>query len=133
MVLLYIFLLLWQRREAGKGDMEEERKSRSIKLNHSIDSLKDCTAQILAQAAALAKASVVCMRGDLLGSGGVSTMRTSGGDGDGVCLPSSCRLEGVLCLSWPHQPWFLCLSPSCIGFLVLVSKLDYWSSLRTVV
>eukprot|EP00904_Undaria_pinnatifida_P001526 jgi/Undpi1/11374/HiC_scaffold_30.g13671.m1 len=47
------------RREAGKGgDMEEERRSRSTKLKTSIDNLKDCTAQILAQAAALAKASM---------------------------------------------------------------------------
>lgn len=43
------------RREAGRGDMDDEVKSRSLKLNASIDNLKDCTAQILAQVAALAK------------------------------------------------------------------------------
>ncbi|CAN0405632.1 unnamed protein product, partial [Hapterophycus canaliculatus] len=42
------------RREAGKGDIEEELK-KSSKLNSSIESLKDCTTQILAQVAALAK------------------------------------------------------------------------------
>lgn len=35
--------------------MDDEVKSRSLKLNVSIDYLKDCTAQILAQVAALAK------------------------------------------------------------------------------
>lgn len=35
--------------------MDDEVKSRSVKLNVSIDHLKDCTAQILAQVAALAK------------------------------------------------------------------------------
>ncbi|CAM9195217.1 unnamed protein product [Ectocarpus sp. 6 AP-2014] len=44
------------RRESGKGgDMEEEVKARSTKLNASIDNLKDCTTQILAQVAALSK------------------------------------------------------------------------------
>lgn len=43
------------RREAGKGDVEEEAKSRAVKLNNSIDQLKDCTTQVLAQVAALAK------------------------------------------------------------------------------
>lgn len=46
----------WQaRREAGKGDVEDEAKARSAKLNNSIDNLKDCTTQVLAQVAALAK------------------------------------------------------------------------------
>lgn len=45
------------RREAGRGDIEEEVKTRSAKLNMSIESLKDCTTQILAQVAALAKVS----------------------------------------------------------------------------
>lgn len=43
------------RREAGRGDMDDEVKSRSLKLNVSIDNLKECTAQIMAQVAALAK------------------------------------------------------------------------------
>lgn len=43
------------RREAGKGDVEDEAKARSAKLNNSIDNLKDCTTQVLAQVAALAK------------------------------------------------------------------------------
>lgn len=44
------------RREAGKGDVEDEAKVRSVKkLNHSIDQLKDCTTQVLSQVAALAK------------------------------------------------------------------------------
>lgn len=43
------------RREAGKGDVEDEARARSVKLNNSIDQLKDCTAQVLAQVAALAK------------------------------------------------------------------------------
>eukprot|EP00752_Nemacystus_decipiens_P016285 g14564.t1 len=43
------------RREAGRADMDDEVKSRSLKLNTSIDNLKGCTAQIMAQVAALAK------------------------------------------------------------------------------
>lgn len=35
--------------------MEDEAKARSAKLNNSIDNLKDCTTQVLAQVAALAK------------------------------------------------------------------------------
>lgn len=49
-------LLVQARREAGRGgDNDDDVKSRSSKLNVSIDNLKDCTAQILAQVAALAK------------------------------------------------------------------------------
>lgn len=35
--------------------MDDEVRSRSLKLNVSIDNLKECTAQIMAQVAALAK------------------------------------------------------------------------------
>lgn len=42
------------RRETGK-DMDDEIKAKSTKLNASIDNLKECTSQILAQVAALAK------------------------------------------------------------------------------
>ncbi|CBJ33631.1 conserved unknown protein [Ectocarpus siliculosus] len=57
------------RRESGKGgDMEEEVKARSTKLNASIDNLKDCTTQILAQVAALSKASLSAFETDFVES-----------------------------------------------------------------
>ncbi|CAM9995143.1 unnamed protein product [Discosporangium mesarthrocarpum] len=43
------------RRDAGKGDVEEEVRSRSAKLNHSIEELKSCTTEVLAEIGALAK------------------------------------------------------------------------------
>lgn len=48
-------MLRQARREAGKGDVEDEAKIRSVKLNNSIDQLKECTTQVLSQVAALAK------------------------------------------------------------------------------